>query len=310
MCRPQYVGLFGQRGVGKTTLLTMLYREAVGGRLPDLRLAAADARTANYLSDKILQLEAGQVLPATLGETELRFHLYYQGWRQELVVRDYQGEQVALGRQEPIRDFLKCCDAVWLCLDAALATTPDERLHAQQEVEQLVEDYLAIDAQGDHRPMALIITKGDLLTPRERFLGSAVEPQALADLLDERFNMTRHAPAHPLLGTRSLRREQPRRSAHTGKEIGAYRPRGAARLAGEDSESSGRGAFATTLGRQRPRCALAAALRRLFHAPLPKRPGGDSLTPEVARLEPSSFPPSLSGGCRGSGVPGFWAGNV
>src|SRR5258708_37581060 len=86
LCRPQRIGLFGQRGVGKTTFLTMLYREAVGGRFPGLRLAAADARTANYLSDKILQLETGHPLPATLGETELRFHLYHQGCRIELVV--------------------------------------------------------------------------------------------------------------------------------------------------------------------------------------------------------------------------------
>src|SRR5271165_6408730 len=88
MCRPQRLGVFGQRGVGKTTLLTMLYREAVGGRLPELRLAAADARTANYLSDKVVQLENGQALPATLGETELRLHLYHRGARLDLLVKD------------------------------------------------------------------------------------------------------------------------------------------------------------------------------------------------------------------------------
>ena len=194
LCRPQRVGLFGQRGVGKTTLLTMLYREAVGGRLPGLRLAAADGRTANYLSDKILQLEAGQPLPATLGETELRFNLYTKGRRQELVVRDYQGEHVAVGRQEPIRDFLKDCDAVWLCLDAAPAATPEERLHAQQEVEQMVEDYLAIDPQGStHRPMALILTKADLLSPRQAFLGPDADQAALTHWIDACFNMARHA---------------------------------------------------------------------------------------------------------------------
>jgi len=46
LCRPHRIGLFGHRGVGKTTLLTMLYREAVAGRLADLRLAAAGAATA------------------------------------------------------------------------------------------------------------------------------------------------------------------------------------------------------------------------------------------------------------------------
>src|SRR5947208_6783039 len=84
LCRPQRVGVFGHRGVGKTTLLTMLYREAVGGRLSDLRLAAADARTAEYLSDKILQLETGRALPGTLAETDLRFQLYPGSTRLEL----------------------------------------------------------------------------------------------------------------------------------------------------------------------------------------------------------------------------------
>src|SRR5205807_191404 len=106
--------LFGHRGVGKTTLLTVLYREAVGGRLPELRLAAADIPTADYLSDKIIQLEAGQPLPATLAETDLCFHLYHGQERAELVMRDYQGEHVELGRDGSIQQFLRDCDAVWL----------------------------------------------------------------------------------------------------------------------------------------------------------------------------------------------------
>ena len=99
LCRAQKVGLFGHRGVGKTTLLTMLYREAVAGRLPELRLAAGDAVTANYLADKVLQLESGAVLPATLAETELHFQLYHRGTRLELIVKDYQGENVAIGKR-------------------------------------------------------------------------------------------------------------------------------------------------------------------------------------------------------------------
>src|SRR5262249_8567535 len=149
--------LFGHRGVGKTTLLTMLYREAAGGRLTGLRLAAADTSTALHLCDKIQQLEAGQALPATLAETELRFSLYHQGTRIELVALDYQGEHVALGRQEPVRDFLRDCDAVLLCLDAPVGGDPTGRWQAEQEVEQVVEDYLATERAGEpHRPMALL----------------------------------------------------------------------------------------------------------------------------------------------------------
>jgi hypothetical protein len=185
LCRPQRVGVFGHRGVGKTTLLTLLYREAVGGRLPDLRLAAADARTADYLSDKIIPLENGQTLPGTLAETDLRFHLYHKGTRLDLLFKDYQGEHVELGRTEPIRDFLRDCDAVWLCLDAGGLANPADRLRREQEVEQIVEDHLAAEAVASlHRPMALVLTKSDLLPP------DALDVDAFAA---RKLGMTRHA---------------------------------------------------------------------------------------------------------------------
>jgi hypothetical protein len=204
LCRPQRIGVFGHRGVGKTTLLTMLYREAAGGRLPDLRLAAADARTADYLSDKVLQLEAGRALPGTLGETELRFHLYHAGARLDLLFKDYQGEHVALGRQEPIRDFLRDCDAVWLCLDLDMVGS-EAVLRAEQEVEQVVEDYLATEAEGvPPRPMALVLTKADLI-----WAGGEVPPAGRDALIERRFAMTRHTlalhcPQHALFAVSSL----------------------------------------------------------------------------------------------------------
>jgi hypothetical protein len=186
LCRPQRVAVFGHRGVGKTTLLTVLYREAVGGRLPGLRLAAADARTANYLSDKVLQLESGTPLPATLAETDLRFHLYRDNVRVELLVKDYQGEHVELGRVEPVHEFLNDCDAVWLCLDAATVADAAGRLRRQQEVEQLVEGYLAAEPlRVMQRPVALVLTKADLLP----------ECTDLDALTGSHFDMVRHALA-------------------------------------------------------------------------------------------------------------------
>jgi GTPase SAR1 family protein len=184
MCRPQRLGVFGRRGVGKTTLLAMLYREAVAGRLPGLRLAAADARTATYLADKVVQLDAGQVLPPTLAETDLHLHLYHNGRRIELLVKDYQGEHVALGRHEAIRDFLRDCDAVWLCLDDGPSSA--DRLRDQQEVEQVVEDYLAVKSVDvPHRPMAILLTKSDLHSNA----GDAIQHAR------DRFTMALHALA-------------------------------------------------------------------------------------------------------------------
>ena len=207
LCRPQRVGLFGHRGVGKTTLLTMLYREAVAGRLPGLRLAAGDAATANYLGDKLQQLESGSVLPATLAETELRFNLYHGDTRLELIVKDYQGEQVALGRQEPIRDFLRDCDAVLLCFDPAMLDSHRERITGEQEAEQVIEDYLALE-RGDcpHRPMALVLTKADLLPAKP---AGVSEELWLTDLIGDTFGMTlhalrQHAPTNSLFAVSSL----------------------------------------------------------------------------------------------------------
>jgi GTPase SAR1 family protein len=201
LCRPQRVGLFGHRGVGKTTLLTVLYREAVAGRLPLLRLAAGDARTANYLSDKILQLETGQRLPATLAETELGFHLYHGSRRLELVVKDYQGEHVALGRQEPIQEFFRDCDAVWLCLDAGMLTDAARRLERQQEVEQLIEDYLAAEPNRTmDRPVALVLTRADLLRKDDDNPSDLAEPLEMA-----RHALQTHCPRSGLFAVSALK---------------------------------------------------------------------------------------------------------
>lgn len=188
ICRPQRIGIFGHRGVGKTTLLTMLYREAVGGRLPGLRLAAADARTADYLSEKILQLESGNALPGTLAETELRFHLYQDDARFQLLIKDYQGEHVEIGREEPIREFFRDCDAVWLCVDATSLFHPQQRLQRQMEIEQLIEDLLALEPDVlMNRPVALVLTKSDLLET------NGMNPSEVDKLVAERLNMILHA---------------------------------------------------------------------------------------------------------------------
>src|SRR5262245_15448723 len=184
LCRPQRIGIFGPRSVGKTTLLTILYREAVGGRLPGLRLAAADVRTANYLADKIHELESGRALAETVAETDLRFHLYVQDVRLEIVFKDYRGEQVELRSEQPLPEFFRDCDAVWLCVDSGGLTSDRDCLRRQQEIEQLVEDCLVDEPKARLiRPVALLLMKADLLEP------SPVP----ADRWLEFLGMTRHA---------------------------------------------------------------------------------------------------------------------
>src|SRR4051812_1353755 len=99
------IALFGHRAVGKTTLLAMFYREASAGRVPGLRLAAIGPSTAEYLAAKIAQIEAGEPLAGTLSETELKLRPYHAPARFGLIVNDYQGEDVRLGADAPIREL-------------------------------------------------------------------------------------------------------------------------------------------------------------------------------------------------------------
>jgi hypothetical protein len=182
LCQPRRVGLFGRRGVGKTTLLTMLYREATQGRIPGIRLAAGDERTAEYLRDKIAQLERGEPLPATLAQSELRFHLYAGekgDHRIELLVLDYQGEHVELGQSDPIRAFFQSCDVVLLALDSLASAS--QGTQAEMEIEQLIERYLAQPPEGEaHRPMALLRMKSDRSPPTdERFASQTMHSLAM-----------------------------------------------------------------------------------------------------------------------------------
>src|SRR5215471_7221874 len=164
---PKRIALFGHRNVGKTTLLAMFYRQASTGQVPGLRLAAGDAASAEYLAEKIAHIESGEPPAGTLAETELRLRLYHGPARFELVVKDYQGEHVTLGSDEPIQAFFAGCDAVFLCLDPEGPTEPAERRRRQQEVENLLERYIerSEDARAD-RPVALLLTKFDRVIAR------------------------------------------------------------------------------------------------------------------------------------------------
>jgi len=185
------IALFGHRNVGKTTLLAMFYRQASTGQVPGVRLAAIDPPSAEYLAEKIAQIESGESLAGTLAETELRLRLYHGPARFDLIVKDYQGEHVTLGSDEPIQKFFADCDAVLLCLDPEGSPHPAERRRRQQEVENLLERYIDGSKDGTtDRPVALLLTKFDRVIAQA---GSG--PDAVERLVEARYGMTRHALA-------------------------------------------------------------------------------------------------------------------
>jgi GTPase SAR1 family protein len=188
---PKRIALFGHRAVGKTTLLAMFYREAAHGRVPGVRLAAADPASAEYLAEKIAQIEAGEPPAGTLAETALRLRLYHNRARFDLVVKDYQGEHVTLGTEAPIQAFFADCDAVLLCLDPETTDKPIDRRRRQQEVEGLLERYIErSDEATTERPVALLVTKYDRVLD-----GEGMAPEQVEHLVEARYGMTRHALA-------------------------------------------------------------------------------------------------------------------
>ncbi|MGE3819959.1 MAG: hypothetical protein AB7I30_11015 [Isosphaeraceae bacterium] len=207
------IGLFGHRDVGKTTLLAMFYRQASAGRVPGLRLAAGDAASAEYLAEKIAQIESGQPPAGTLAETALRLRLYHGPARFDLIVKDYQGEHVTLGSEEPIQAFFADCDAVLLCLDPEGSSSPVDRRRRQQEVENLLERYIDRSRDGTTgRPVAMLLTKFDRVLGRARAqarprtvgVGAGSEGADWGDdpahwevepFVERHYGMTRHALA-------------------------------------------------------------------------------------------------------------------
>ncbi len=190
---PRRIALFGHRNVGKTTLLAMFYRQASTGMVPGVRLAAVDPPSAEYLAEKIAQIESGQPPAGTLAETELKLRLYHGPARLDLIVKDYQGEHVALGADEqPIHAFFADCDAVLLCLDPEGSAQPADRRRRQQEIEYLLERYIEASDDGTAgRPVALVLTKFDRLLAKASGLGL----DQVERLVEARYGMTAHALA-------------------------------------------------------------------------------------------------------------------
>ncbi|MDR3632746.1 MAG: hypothetical protein P4L84_02860 [Isosphaeraceae bacterium] len=194
---PKRIALFGHRGVGKTTLLAMFYRQAASGQVPGLRLAATEPATAEYLAEKIARIESGEPPAGTLAETELQLRLYRGPARLDLIVKDYQGEHVTLGAEEPIQAFFADCDAVLLCLDPEGSAEPAERRRRQQEVEDLLERYIGRSPDGTTgRPVALLLTKFDRVLAQ--MTGAHDDNPAtwgVERVVEAQYGMTRHALA-------------------------------------------------------------------------------------------------------------------
>jgi hypothetical protein len=159
MDRPQRIGLVGSHGVGKLTLLAVLYREAVSGRLPGLRLVATDPKSAEYLGEQIARLERGGFESDAVAWPELFLQLHHQGSQFNLVLCDHAIATDSSTSSE--NAFFSDCDALLVCVDADVFQEGQTRWQAEQQSEQAVRAFLT---NQPARPLALVITRSDRLT--------------------------------------------------------------------------------------------------------------------------------------------------
>ncbi len=264
------IALFGHRNVGKTTLLAMFYRQASTGRVPGLRLAAGDAASAEYLAEKIGQIEVGEPPAGTLAETELRLRLYHGPARFDLIVKDYQGEHVTLGGDdEPIQAFFADCDAVFLCLDPEGSAAPATVAAGSKRSRTSSNATSTARRDGTAgRPVAL---SADEVRPRARQLASEHASDDPAEWDVERFvathyGMTRHALAAARSRTGAIFAVSAYgRGARDGRPPAELQSAGAgraARLARRTARSRRRGAARMALGPRPRRPAEAHAVHR------------------------------------------------
>jgi Double-GTPase 2 len=197
---PKRLALVGHDGAGKTTLLAMFYREAASGRIPGIRLTAADDRAAAYLAEKIAAIEGAAA--SARSEAELKLRLHHGAARIELIVRELHGGQCAGCAPKSDQEFLDASDAVFFCLDAEGSASPSEQRRRQHEIESLLERCAGQSARpGLDRPVALLLTRFDRMLAgmpagdAAPDIESGVPAEFGEKLLNERHDVTRHALA-------------------------------------------------------------------------------------------------------------------
>jgi hypothetical protein len=214
LTRPTRVALLGHGGAGKTTLLAMLYREASSGRIPGIRLAAADRRTAEYVDEMVGQIESGHASPRFDADQNLRL---YRGPAQiDLVIRDYQAADGADGTAGSIEDFVAGCDLAVICIDSEGSPDPAEQRRRESDVESFLKRHTAQpELMGRLRPVALLLTRFDCVLSGTADPNGApgVEsgwpPEFVQSVLNERHAMTphllaRYAPGSAIFAVSSL----------------------------------------------------------------------------------------------------------
>ena len=172
----------------------MFYRQASTGQVPGVRLAAVDPASAEYLAEKIAQIESGEPPAGHAGRDRAEAPALS---RPGAVRPDRQGLP---GRaRHPRHRRADPGSSSPTATPSSSASTPRarpspaERRRRQQEVENLLERYIERSDDGTAgRPVALLLTKFDRVMAR----GEAGQgPDAVERLVEARYGMTRHALA-------------------------------------------------------------------------------------------------------------------
>lgn len=161
------IGIFGDKGVGKTTFLTILHGALMNRLFEEIKIRYANSDTVIYLKENFRELQEGQV-PSTVGEHNIDFDLFYtldgkeQKFRVEM--KDFPGErfQTQNNKIDILVDFLSKCDGILLfhsIFDKSKDANGQNIADLNLILSKLIEKEK--DAEKIRKPFVLILTKSD-----------------------------------------------------------------------------------------------------------------------------------------------------
>ncbi|MBK8656755.1 MAG: GTPase domain-containing protein [Haliscomenobacter sp.] len=187
---PLKIGIFGDKGVGKTTYLTTLHGVLSSHRYDDIEVRYEDENTAIYLKRNFNKLLANpnedgvgefSRVDSTSGEYDIKFDLFYKTEKKEhhfkIEMRDFPGEKIKVegkGIQNVI-SFLGSCDAIlyFFSIPDKLDNPEDQSFF---DLNMILAGLTKLEnARKTKKPFVLMLTKSDEVVKRENAEFSSID---------------------------------------------------------------------------------------------------------------------------------------
>lgn len=162
------IGVFGDRGVGKTTFLTTLHGVLANHLYNEFEVRYENDSTVTYLKNNFSKLLSENIVDGTVGEYSIDFDLWYKKAGNEqkfkISMKDFAGENIKVERHgiQTVVNFLSTCDAILFFYSL---TDKDKNQDEQNmfDFNTMLTRLTKLEngARKTKKPFVLILTKSD-----------------------------------------------------------------------------------------------------------------------------------------------------